>query len=88
MQAPMFEVVAQGHFLGVTLSGCLEPPVRLERALAVGFSFPVDQAQGGGADAIEVFSVRHQLDVAAVAARVSGPGVVRTAFAGPMVMHP
>jgi len=41
----------------------------------MGFPFPVDEAQGGGADAREVFVAWHQVGVCAYAARAGGPGV-------------
>src|SRR5271165_6809972 len=45
----VFEVVAEGHALGVRLRGRLQLPVGLQRALAAGDAFAVDQAQRGAA---------------------------------------
>src|SRR2546430_15723421 len=55
----------------------------------MGFPFPVDEAQGGGADASEVFFAWHQVRVAAAAARAGSPGVAapRVPLTDAMAVH-
>ncbi len=61
----VFEVVAEGHVLGVALGGLLELRVGLQWALAVTGPFAVDQAEGGGADAFELSCAGRQVGVGA-----------------------
>src|SRR5271154_2721176 len=76
------EVAAQGHALGVALGGPLQPPVLIERPLAMGGSFAVDQAEGRRADQLEVPPVWHEGGVGAAPAGTR----CATATRGPLVV--
>jgi hypothetical protein len=68
----MFEIVPKGHALGVSLGGLLESFVGRQRPLAMSGPFPVDQADGGGADAAEVFLGGPQVGAGARAGDMAG----------------
>ena len=71
----VFEVVLEGHALGVRLGGPLESLVGRQRLLAPTGSHAIDQAEGGGADATEVCLGGPQGGAGARAANVA-PGHV------------
>jgi hypothetical protein len=68
----VFEVVAEGHALGMSLGGPLEPFVGRQRPLALTGPFPVDQAEDGGADAAEVLLGGPQVGTGTGAGDVAG----------------
>jgi len=68
----MFEIVPKGHALSVSLGGLLESSVGRQRPLALTGAFPVDQADGGDADAADVFLGRPQVGAGARARDVAG----------------
>jgi hypothetical protein len=68
----MFEIVSKRHALGVSLGGLLESFVGRQRPLALTGPFPVDQADGGGANAAEVFLGGPQVGAGARARDVAG----------------
>ncbi len=71
-RSDVFEVVLEGHALGVRLGGPLESSVGRERPLALTGSCPVHQAEDGGADAGKVCPSGLQAGAAAIAGDATG----------------